>query len=196
MPADAILLRNGRERVGAPVGDRLLCELPALASPEFEGELARAMALGPAAVVLPCVECGADLQQLGSRLAVQEAEGGLPDGSTRILTWAAETPKAALILPSLVGASRRLAALIWDGERLAQAAGIRADTSALVSIESQVVLAARACGVPALHHSTDAAGSDPATRFRHLRGRGFGGVILDRSAQAPHLVSLANAIFG
>ena len=105
----------------------------------------------PDAVLLRGAVGARDLQHLGAKLAVREAELRLPAGHIGILAAAADTPAGVLALAGLAGASPRLRALVWDGVPLARALGL-ADPAAgpLLRARDLLVLAAAAAGVPAL----------------------------------------------
>jgi citrate lyase subunit beta/citryl-CoA lyase len=52
------------------------------------------MEAGPDGIMLPKAAGGPDVAHLGAKLAVREAEFGLPDGETRIVAIATETGRA------------------------------------------------------------------------------------------------------
>ena len=81
----------------------------------------------PDGIMLPKAAGGPDVAHLGARLAVYEAEAGLPDGVTRILPIATETARAVFALPTLPGSSPRLAGVTWGAEDLS--ADIGAETN-------------------------------------------------------------------
>jgi citrate lyase subunit beta/citryl-CoA lyase len=66
---------------------------------------------------------GADVQHLGAKLAVREAECGYSDGVTKIIAIATETAGSIFHMGTYAGASRRLAGLTWGAEDLAAALG-------------------------------------------------------------------------
>ena len=89
----------------------------------FEGSLTEAdldavMAEGPDGIMLPKSLNGADVQRLGAKLAVREAEHGLVDGATRIIAIATESARAIFGLSSYAGCSERLEGLTWGAEDL------------------------------------------------------------------------------
>ena len=146
---------------------RSIAEAPKLyACVNPAGDLDAALdALLPAApdgLVLPA-ESGADVQHLGVMLAVREAKLGFADGATRIIARAATTPGAIFHLGSFAGASRRLAALAFDGGALATALRRGEDApdapdAPLAMASALTVFSAKAAGVPALlveNHATD-----------------------------------------
>lgn len=102
---------------------RLILRVNSLDSGLLEADLDAVMASAPDAVMLPKSRHGADVQNLAAKLAVREAEFGLPDGSTQIIAIATETAGALFGLASYAGASRRLAGLTWGAEDLSAALG-------------------------------------------------------------------------
>ena len=114
----------------ATTGPRLIVRVNALRSGVITADLDGVMPGGPAAIMLPKCEGGADLQHLGALLAVREAENDLPDGQTRIIAIATETPLALFRLGSIPGASQRLEGLTWGAEDLAGAIGAEANRDA------------------------------------------------------------------
>ena len=83
-----------------------------------EADLDAVMPAGPDGIMLPKSLGAADVQRLGVKLAVHEAENGLVDGATRILAIATESARALFGLASYAGASARLEGLAWGAEDL------------------------------------------------------------------------------
>jgi citrate lyase subunit beta / citryl-CoA lyase len=100
------------------VRPRLYVRVNPLDSGLTEADLDAVMAAGPDGIMLPKSLCGADVQRLGVKLAVREAENGLVDGATRILAIATESARALFGLASYAGASARLEGLAWGAEDL------------------------------------------------------------------------------
>jgi citrate lyase subunit beta / citryl-CoA lyase len=81
----------------------------------------------PDGILLPKTRSGADVQHLGAKLAVREAECGYPDGATKIIAIATETAASIFHMGTYAGASRRLAGLTWGAEDLAAVLGAEAN---------------------------------------------------------------------
>ncbi|WP_284177265.1 CoA ester lyase [Rhabdaerophilum sp. SD176] len=106
-----------------PGQPRLVVRVNALRSGDIAADLDGVMPGAPEAIMLPKCEGGADIQHLGALVAVREAENNLPDGGTRIIAIATETPIALFRLGTIPGASQRLEGLTWGAEDLAGAIG-------------------------------------------------------------------------
>ncbi|MGD0185685.1 MAG: CoA ester lyase [Roseiarcus sp.] len=124
--AAAAFLRETRALAPRP---RLFVRVNPLDGGLADADLAAVMPAAPDAIVLPKSLGGASVQQLGAKLAVHEAEHGLPDGATRILAIASETARALFGFASYLGCSRRLEGLAWGGEDLS--ADLGAETNRL-----------------------------------------------------------------
>jgi citrate lyase subunit beta/citryl-CoA lyase len=96
-----------------PERPRLFVRINALDGGLIDADLDTVMAAGPDAIILPKSRHGADVQHLGAKLAVREAELGLADGATGILAIATETAASIFGLSTYVGASHRLLGLAW-----------------------------------------------------------------------------------
>jgi citrate lyase subunit beta/citryl-CoA lyase len=92
-----------------------------------DADLDGIMAAGPDGVVLPKTVGGRDVSHLGAKLAVREAEYGLPDGGTRVIAIATENAAGVFALGTFAGASQRLVGIAWGGEDLS--ADIGAETN-------------------------------------------------------------------
>jgi citrate lyase subunit beta / citryl-CoA lyase len=120
-------------------------------------DLDAVMPFGPEGIVLPKTEGMADVEQLGVKLAVREAEQGLPDGSTRILPMVGETARSVFLLSDFAHrSSNRLFALAWGAEDLAMEIGARRNrepdgtfTAPFQMVRHTVLMAAAAAGIPA-----------------------------------------------
>jgi citrate lyase subunit beta / citryl-CoA lyase len=123
-------------------------------------DLAAVVAGRPAAIMLPKCNGGGQLAVLDRQLAVLEAAAGVPEGSIGVLPIATETAASVLALGTLatgLGAGApRLAGLCFGAEDLAADLGTAprhqdgAYPAATVTARGLLLLAAAACGVPAL----------------------------------------------
>ncbi|KQQ31247.1 aldolase [Methylobacterium sp. Leaf123] len=130
----------------------------------------------PDGVLLRNARTGRDVAALGGRLAVCEAQAGLPDGVTVILA-AIGHPLGVLDARSFAGASPRLAGLGLDGTAIP--AGLRAP-AALAQARSLVRLAASAAGVAAFDMLTAGEDCSPE-RLAAARQDGFEWVVVAAS---------------
>ncbi|TXN19212.1 hypothetical protein FV217_22135, partial [Methylobacterium sp. WL9] len=100
---------------------RILLRVEGIDAPDLDTCLAGTVRFRPDAIVLP-VRHGREIAHLGSRLAVHEAEHGLPDGGIGIVAILSSAD-AVLAAASFAGASPRLCGLGWDAEALARQLG-------------------------------------------------------------------------
>jgi citrate lyase subunit beta / citryl-CoA lyase len=115
----------------------------------IEDTLNELMPAAPDGIVLP-VRNGADVERLGVKLAVREAELGLEDGTTQIIGLVT-APAAIFQLATFTGASQRLAALGFNTPGFAAALGVSdLDSGPLNLARNLTLLAAKAAGIPAL----------------------------------------------
>lgn len=148
------LLRAAAKAAGGP---RLFVRINALDSGLADDDLDAIMPAAPEAIVLPKARAGADVQHLGVKLAVREAENGLADGATRILAIATETAASIFAMGTYAGASRRLLALAWGAEDLSADLGALANrfqdgayTAPYLLARALTLFAAAAAGVDAV----------------------------------------------
>lgn len=120
----AAFIRANRGRPGAP---RLLLRVNSIATGLTDQDLDEVIPAHPDAVVLPKAEGGQSVQHLSAKIAVREAEAGLPDGDVGILAIATETARGVFQLGTYGGASRRLLGLTWGGEDLSADIGAEAN---------------------------------------------------------------------
>ncbi|MDP3525182.1 MAG: CoA ester lyase [Hoeflea sp.] len=102
---------------------KLIVRINALDTGLTDDDLAAVVPGAPDAILLPKAGSGADLQDLGARIAVEEAEAGLPDGGIRVHALMTETAGGMLAASSFASKSARLSALAWGAEDLAAAIG-------------------------------------------------------------------------
>jgi citrate lyase subunit beta/citryl-CoA lyase len=193
----AAFLREARRRARRP---RLIVRVNSLGGDLTDADLETVMAEAPDAIMLPKTLGGASVQQLGAKLAVQEAERGLADGATRIFALAAESARALYGFASYVGCSRRLEGLAWGGEDLSADLGAEANRLADGAYAAPYALAraltligAAAAGVSAIDAAftkfRDAEGL--AAEARAARRDGF----VAKLAIHPGQVAIINAVF-
>ena len=98
-------------------GRRVLARIDALTSGVADSDLDAVMAQAPYGIILPQACGGRDVQHLGAKLAVREAENALEDGATRILAAGADLPEAIFALGTMARATRRLIGLVGTPPR-------------------------------------------------------------------------------
>lgn len=161
-------------------GRRVLARIHALTSGVADSDLDAVMAQAPYGIILPQACGGRDVQHLGAKLAVREAENALDDGATRILAAGADLPEAIFALGTMARATRRLIGLVWDAAALAGALGVGTDAEVLAHARAQLVFSAAAAGTPTL---LDARGGR-AEALSQAKRNGFGGAIVNSAAAA------------
>jgi len=117
-------LNDARNAKGRP---RLLVRVNAIDTGLTEGDLDAVMAAAPDASMLPKAEGGASVMHLDAKLAVREAQHGLPDNSTTIVALATETATAMFLVGTFRNASPRLTGLTWGAEDLSADLGAQAN---------------------------------------------------------------------
>ncbi len=179
----------GLERTRSPL---LYVKVHDLASGLTDADLDAIMPAGPHGIVLPRTVGATDVQQLGVKLGVREAEHGLADGATRILAVAADSARGLLAIGSVPSASPRLAGIAWDVVALAgdlRVVSARDEdgrwTAPFLQARGMTVIAAVAAGVPAI----DCVGADE--EYAVARCDGFAG----RITRDPRQVAAINAVF-
>ena len=145
-------LQSARGR--APQVPQLFIRVNGFEGGEIDADLDSVMQAAPDGIILPKSRGGADVQHLGAKLALREAEYDLPDGATRIIAMAAAIPASIFTMGTYPGASRRLAGLAWAPDDLAAAIGAKsmrardgALTPPLELARSLTLMAAKAAGV-------------------------------------------------
>ena len=171
-----------------------------LNSEQADRDLAAIMPSMPAGIVLPGARTGADVQHLGARLAVLEAQHGLPAGSCAILPMVAQTAASLFGLGSYAGCSPRLMGLAWSAQDFSAALGAQADgrtggafTLACQVARSLTLVGARAAGVQPIDTPfPDLCDEEALARECEIaRREGFTGKIALSAAQ----VRIINEIF-
>ena len=123
----AAFIKETRYRPDRP---RLIVRVSGLTTGLTDADLDGVMEAGPDAILLPKTVGGPDVTHLGAKIAVREAEFGLPDGSTGIIALATENAKGVFALGSLAGSSPRLSGVTWGGEDLSADIGAEANRDA------------------------------------------------------------------
>jgi citrate lyase subunit beta/citryl-CoA lyase len=171
----------------------ILVRVGALDSGRSDDDLGAIMSARPDGIVLPGAVGGRDIAHLSAKLAVHEAEHGIEHGVTRILACAATSASAVLALASVVGASRRLAALLFDPEPLAAELGVAVASEPIRHARSMLLLAARAASVAAIEGPSplpcDTASLTAACQV--AQADGFAG----KMARDPQQVAIIDANF-
>ena len=108
-----------------------------------DADLDAIAAAKPDAIMLPKAEGGASVIHADAKLAVREAQYGLPDGAIKILPIATETAAALFVAGTFAGASARLIGLTWGAEDLS--ADIGAQPIATRRAIFSIPIAWRAC---------------------------------------------------
>jgi citrate lyase subunit beta/citryl-CoA lyase len=135
-------------------GPRLFVRVNGLETDLCDADLNAIIFAGPDGIVLPKCRSGKDVQHLGAKLAVREAECGLPDGACAILPLVTETAASLFGLASYAGSSQRLLGMAWGVQDLAADLGAQSTRSADGALTAPFQLArtltlvgARAAGV-------------------------------------------------
>ena len=153
----------------APGAPKLIVRVNALDTGLTDADLAAVISGAPDAILLPKANSGADIQALSARIAVEEAEAGMPEGQVLIHALMTETAAGMLAAASFAAKSPRLAALSWGAEDLA------ADIGASSNKDDQdrytdVFRMARSLTILAAAHSGVDATDTVFTDFRDMQG--------------------------
>jgi citrate lyase subunit beta / citryl-CoA lyase len=157
-------------------------------------DLAAAVPVGPAGIVLPKADSASAVIELDHYLSALEAAAGRPIGETKVLPIATETPKSVFELGSYVASGPRLAGLTWGAEDLPTAVGAAsgrdefgAFTPLCELVRSLCIAGAAAAGVAAIDTVYPAFKDAEGLRAYVQRGRrdGFQGMLAIHPAQVP-----------
>jgi citrate lyase subunit beta / citryl-CoA lyase len=179
---------------------KLFVRVNGFESGEIDADLDIVLKGAPDGIVLPKSGGGVDVQHLGAKLALREAEYDLHDGGTQIIAIAAQIPAAMFKMGTYASASRRLAGLSWAPDDLAAAIGAESTrgpdgglTPPYELARSLTLMGAKAAGVAAI----DCAATEPRddagfeAECEAARRDGFAGKL----AIGVDQVALINAIF-
>jgi citrate lyase subunit beta/citryl-CoA lyase len=154
----------------------------------------------PDAIMLPKAEGGASVVHADAKLAVREAENGLPDGHIKIAAIATETAAALFLAGTYASASNRLSALTWGAEDLSAELGAEKnrDTQGVLLdpyrlARALCLAAAAAAGVPAI--DTVFVDFHDSEAFRRECGAARRDGFWGKMAIHPSQVPIINAIF-
>lgn len=181
-------------------GPRLLVRVNGLASGQIEADLDAIAEFAPFAIVLPNACGGDDAQHLSIKLAVREAQCGLPDGSIGVLPIATDNAGALFRLSTYRGCTARLAALAWSAGRLTAHIGALDNrlpggdwTPPFALARNLALFAAASAGVPAIDAAFACNGDAQALRRECAQARrdGFSGKL----AIHPDQVAIINKTF-
>lgn len=176
----------------------LFVRLGGLGSAAFEADLVALLPGEPDGILLAGASGGADVQHLGAKLAVAEAELGLAEGATGIIAGIGRAD-GVFGLGSFRGASPRLMGLAWHADEMAadldgdRDAWLRPDFAPARTLGHLTLFAARSAAVAAIDTSRPS-GDDEAFRAecRLARQSGFNAKLATTPAQA----TIINAVFG
>lgn len=129
------------EAVPKPERPSLYIRVNRLDSTDIDHDLAAVMPMAPDGILLPKCSRGPDVQHLGAKLAVHEAENDRPPGATRILALVTETAASLFAMGTYAGASARFAGLAWGAEDLSAAIGAETNRTADGSLTAPYILA-------------------------------------------------------
>jgi citrate lyase subunit beta / citryl-CoA lyase len=175
-------------------GKPCLALIHTLASGRADADLDAIMAAAPEGIVLPGAVGGRDIQHLGAKLAVREAEYDRPAGSIKILALVADSPAAIFELGSVARATRRLIGIGRDEESLARRLGVTREGEApepLRVARSLCLFAAAAANAPAY----DCAGPGESEAFSRACGLAARDGFSGKFAATPAQAALINAAF-
>lgn len=159
-----------------------------------DGDLDAVMKARPDGIILPDACGGRDVQHLGAKLAVREAENGLPDGYAHILALAADSPAAIFELGTFARATRRLIGLGRDERRLMLRLGmapLQQRPESLIVARALCLFAAAAAKAPAYDCAESGEGEDFSRACARAASEGFAGKFVETPAQAK----IVNAAF-
>lgn len=187
------------DHIGKP-GPQIWVRVNPLASRLTDADLDQVMPGRPSGLVLPKPDSAADAATLATRLDACEATLEIPNGQTRILPIATETPLSVFALDSYAHTpNARLAGLTWGAEDLPAAVGaqvnrLNGEYTDLCRIARALCLAgAAAANIPAIETVYPDFKDIEGMRAYAQRGRseGFTGML----AIHPLQVSPINQVF-
>jgi citrate lyase subunit beta/citryl-CoA lyase len=197
--ARAIVADYLKSRAGDP-SQALYVRINALETGLTDADLDGVMPGAPHGIMLPKAGHGRDIAHLGAKLAVREAETGLPDGGTQIVAIAPEQANAFFGMGTFAGASARLAGLTWGAEDLAADLGALGSRDAEGRFRPPMHTARMAClygaaaaGVAAIDTVFTAIKDEAGLRAEAEEARSFG--YTAKLAIHPAQVAIINEVF-
>ena len=189
-----------KEAIALKARPQLIVRVNGLQTGLIDADLDAVALAAPDAIMLPKAEGGSSVIHADAKLAVREAQSGLPDGHIKIIALATETAASLFVAGTFAGASARLAALTWGAEDLSAELGAHTNRDAQGRFLDPYRLArvlclagAAAAAVPALDTVyVDFRDSDGLRRECEDACRdGFTGKLAIHPAQVP----IINAVF-
>jgi citrate lyase subunit beta / citryl-CoA lyase len=119
-----------KEAAAAPTRPYLVVRINGFGSGLTDADLDAIAPGRPDAIMLPKAEGGASVVHADAKLAVREAENGLPDGHVKIIPIATETAASLFVAGTYAGSSPRVAALTWGAEDLSAELGAETNRDA------------------------------------------------------------------
>ena len=186
-------------RANAAQRTRIWVRINPLDGPYALDDLAAILPAQPGGIMLPKVDGRADVEKLDHYLSALEVANGIEEGSTPVIVLITETAEAMFHTGDYKGV-RRLVALTWGAEDLADAVGAMSnrdmDGSFSFTFElarSLTLLGAAAAGVPAVETICADYKDLEALKARAemVRRNGFRGMLAIHPAQ----VDVINAAF-
>lgn len=109
---------------------RILVRINGLTTGLADADLDAVIPAAPDAILLPKAEGGTSIIHLDAKLAVREAQAGLPDGRVTIVALATETAQSLFLAGTYRDSSSRLIGLTWGAEDLSADLGAEANRGA------------------------------------------------------------------
>ena len=122
--------RSSRKRTPIRRRPYLIVRVNSLQSGLTDADLDAVAPGRPDAIMLPKAEGGPSVVHADAKLAVREAENGLPDGHIKIIPIATETAASLFVAGTYAGSSARLSALTWGAEDLSAELGAETNRDA------------------------------------------------------------------
>lgn len=121
--ARALVAQCLQERARSAAGVSLWVRINPLSTPLAAEDLASVVAGRPAGLVVPKLKAPRELGALASDLAQLERRYDIPEGATKLLPIATETPASLFTMMDYAETGPRLEALTWGAEDLSAALG-------------------------------------------------------------------------